>query len=74
MKLEELKSKLQIAVERINLSIEGLNAELLEKYHVPFYTKNPASGEIKEWKKGKYHRYLEFSGEKTRPYVQFWHI
>ena len=57
MKLEELKAKLQIAVEQINLSIEELNAELLEKYHVPFYTKNPASGEIKEWKKGKYHRY-----------------
>lgn len=57
MKLEELKAKLQIAVEQVNLSIEALNAEILEKYNVPMYTQNSASGEIKEWKKGKYHRY-----------------
>lgn len=57
MKLEDLKNKLQEAIKQINSSIEELNTKIYIKYRVIIYSKSPAKAEIKEWEKGKYHRY-----------------
>lgn len=57
MKLEDLKEKLQKTIKQINSSIVDLNAEILRKYGIVIYSKSLAKAEIKEWEKGKYHRY-----------------